>query len=195
MKTKLFIGFLFDDNQIAASKIRNFRLRFDPKFNQMPHTHLGVVEPFLVDSIKVDLIESLKEEIETFYFGREEAPMISFKGLDFMQMKKRNILSLMPSFNQELEFFKELLIDVCHHYEPQTKIANSKKFITLGRFSSGNNLNKALHFAKREFNLEQMKGNSIWLFKKSNSYWEPFECLYHFDEIVSSLLQPAFAKI
>lgn len=195
MKTKLFIGFLFDDNQIASTKIRNFRLRFDPKFKEMPHTHLGVVEPFECESINADMVESLKEEIETFYFQQKEAPMLGFKGLDFMQMKKRNILSLMPSFDQEVEFLKELLIDVCHYYEPKQKIQNSKKFITLGRFHTGNNLNKALHFAKREFNDEQMKGNSIWLFKKTNAEWEPYECLYQFEETVSPLLQPAFAKI
>lgn len=196
MKTKLFIGFIFNKDQLFSQKIKNFRSRFDPKYDTNSFTHLGLVEPFEIENKNIEqLCEVLVEELETFYFEQKDSPIIEFKGIDFIHTKKRSLLSLMPVFNQEHEFLKELLLDICTELSPEEKIKNSKKFLTLGRYQTFLELNNSINHARLEFDSEQGRANSIGIFKQIGSHWEPFFQLIDFDEVHSSLLQPAFAKI
>ena len=136
--SKLFVGFNFCPKGLLSRKITGFRKRFDPKYNQYSFPHMAMLAPFETDDHLIqNLIETLKEELETFYYGNTESPKLGLTGLGVYKHKKRNILYLNPHFDTDLEYCSEIVMDICKdHFNPHVKYKkNSKQFLPLGYLS------------------------------------------------------------
>ena len=190
---KFFVGLNFSNDGLLSRKINGFRKRFDPKYNQYNFPHMAMLAPFEVEDSDVDnLIETLKEEFETFYYGKDEPPMLAFTGVGVYEYKRRNLLYLNPSYDAELTFCSEMVLDICRTFiSKKFKYKeNKKQFLPLGVFRYPNELHVVLENAKIEFeNNSELPVMSISLYEQKMGIWHEKEILVSFEENNDHLLQ------
>lgn len=191
--TKVFVGFNFSSDSIFSRKIVGFRKRFDPKFNHYSFPHMSMLAPIeVLDGDIQDLQETLKEELETFFYGPSQRPKLGFTGIGIYQHKRKNILYLNPHYSTDLEYCSEIVVDICKSFADK-KIKykeNKKQFLPLGVFTNEQDFELVTEQAKLEFtSFNQMPIESISLYYKKMGIWYEKEVLVDFEQNVADLLQ------
>jgi hypothetical protein len=190
---KIFVAFNFSNDGLLSRKITGFRKRFDPKYNHYSFAHMAVLAPFEVEETQIgDLTETLKEEMETFFYGKEERPKLGFTGLGIYENKRKNILYLNPYLNSDLNFCSEVILDVCKSFISKSSKykENKKQFLPLGVFNNPNDLRTILDHAKEEFtNYGELPIKSISVYENRMGIWVEKETLVNFEENLGHFLQ------
>lgn len=190
---KLFVALNFSSDGLLSRKITGFRKRFDPKYNHYNFAHMSMLAPFEVNDRDVlDVAETLKEEIDTFYYGKTERPKLAFTGIGVYEYKRRNILYLNPFYDSDLEFCSEMVLDICKSFiAKDTRYKeNKKQFLPLGVFQNKNELHMVLEHAKEEFQSNsELPIESISLYENKMGIWIEKEVLVNFDKIENQFLQ------
>jgi hypothetical protein len=190
---KLFVAFNFSSRGLMSRKITGFRKRFDPKYNHYSFPHMSMLAPFEVSDISLDeLIETLKVETETFYFGNNSIPNLSFSGLGIYEHKKRNMLYLNPIYNADLQHCSDMVIDICKSFMSKNikYKENKNQFLPLGVFHNISELQIVLEQAKLEFaNNTPLSIDSISIYQSKMGIWFEKEILIDFEENKNQLLQ------
>lgn len=190
--TKYFVGLNFSQNGLLSRKITGFRQRFDPKFNQYSFPHMSMLAPFEVEAENSQaLVETLKEEIETFFYGQPQAPMLAFTGVGVFEYKRRMLLYLNPSYCANLNFCSEMVLDICRSFiSKKVKYKeNKKQFLPLGIFSTHTELHQVMEHAKLEFNSNsELPIISISLYENKSGVWQERETLVNFTENIGQFL-------
>lgn len=189
---KLFVGFDFAENSLLARKVTGFRKRFDPKYKHYSFAHMAMLAPFeALDYQAKDLVETLKEELETFFYGSSDMPKLGFTGLGVYKQKRKNILYLNPHYDVDMEHCLEFVQDLCMAcMAPGIKYkANKVQFLPLGYFNRENELNIVMEQAKAEFaNYGEIPVESISLYEKKGNEWLKRETLINFESKESHFL-------
>jgi hypothetical protein len=190
---KIFVAFNFSSDGLLSRKITGFRKRFDPKFNHYNFAHMAALAPFEVEERLVgELTETLKEEMETFFYGKDERPKIGFTGLGVYEHKRKNILYLNPLLDSDLGYCSEVILDVCKSFIPKSikYKENKKQFLPLGVFHNPNDLHTVLEHAKEEFtNYSELPIESISIYENRMGIWVEKETLVNFEENPGHFLQ------
>lgn len=191
--TKVFISLNFQESGLLSRKIIGFRKRFDPKYNSYSFSHMSVLAPFdMAENRLDDLCETLKEELESFYYGSSSVPKLGFTGLGILQSGKKNILYLNPHYDTDLEYCSEIIKEVCQLFiNKSTKYKpNKKQFLPLGMFKYQSDLDLVLEQAKLEFkNYAEIEIESISLNYKKFGVWVEKEILVNFEKNRTSMLE------
>ena len=192
MTEKLFVGFTFRDDGNLSRKIDSFRRRFDPKYQSHAFPHMSMLAPFEVMPIDLqNLKEELKEEIDTFFFGHENALKLGFKGVDILQSKKYNLLYLNPHYDATLEHCMELVLDICKSFIPRNikYKPNPRQFLPLGKFQSRESLENVIDVIKDEFSVNsEITIEGISLFRKKQGIWSVESNLISFEKVLVPFL-------
>lgn len=190
---KLFVALNFSSDGLLSRKITGFRKRFDPKYNHYNFAHMAALAPFQVEESQVeDLIETLKEEIDSFFYGNTDRPKIGFTGLGIYEHKRKNILYLNPLLDNDLIFCSEMILDICKSFIPKSikYKENKKQFLPLGVFGNIQDLQTVLEHAKEEFtNYSELPIESISLYENRMGIWTEKETLVNFEENQGGFLQ------
>ncbi len=190
---KLFVAFNFSVDGLLSRKITGFRKRFDPKFNHYSFPHMAMLAPFEVaDRDLEDLSETLKEEIETFFYGKRETPKLAFTGVGVFESKRKKLLYLNPYYDIDLVYCSEMVTDICKTYIPKTVRYNENKrqFLPLGVFFRDEELQIVLENAKEEFtHNSELPIESISLYENKMGIWFEKETLVSFEENEKQFLQ------
>ncbi len=196
---KLFVGFNFSSESLLSRKITGFRKRFDPKYNQYSFPHMAALAPFEVyDNDVEDLKETLKEEIDTFYFEKKDSPKLSFNGLGVYEHRKKNILYLNPVYDAELNFLSEMVVEICKSHIPRSirYRENKQQFLPLGIFYHHSELFEVMEQARIEFShSSHLPIKSISLYQSKFGIWQEIETLVSFEENPTSFLQMSMSHI
>ena len=192
MNEKLFVGLTFRSDCNLSRKIDGFRKRFDPKYTQHSFPHMSMLAPFEVRKSDLDeLKEQLKEELDTFYYGEQVAPILAFTGVNFIQTKKFNILYLNPDFTPDFEHCMELVQEICEGFIPRNikYKPNPKQFLPLGSFKESDPLFEVMDAIKEEFSSNsELTLTGISLFKKKFGVWHLEEQLISFGKTQDKFL-------
>ena len=190
---KLFVALNFSNQSVLSRKITGFRKRFDPKYNRYSFAHMAMMAPFETEADQVlNLAETLKEELDTFYYGNNEMPKLGFTGMGVFNHKKKTILYLNPHYGVDLEYCSEIMLDICKDFFPhQYKYkANKTQFLPLGYFQNVMELEPVMEQAKIEFtNFSQIPVASISLYALKNGVWSHIEKLIEFEDNDERFLQ------
>lgn len=190
---KYFVAFNFSSDGLLSRKVTGFRKRFDPKYNQYSFPHMAMLAPFEVQhGLEEDLIETLKEEVETFYFGQDSSPSLAFTGLGVFEHKKKKILYLNPHYCTDLEYLSEMVLEICTSFIPKSLRykPNQKQFLPLGVFLGNNELEMVLDAAKEEFSSNsELPIESISLYENKMGIWYEKEILINFEDTEKQFLQ------
>ena len=190
---KLFVAFNFSSDGLLSRKITGFRKRFDPKYNHYNFAHMAALAPIEVNDNQIeDLSETLKEEMETFFYGKTKRPKLGFTGLGIYEHKRKNILYLNPLLNSDLTYCSEVILDICKSFIPKSikYKENKKQFLPLGVFHNPNDLQTVLEHAKEEFtNYSELPIESISLYENRMGIWSEKETLVNFEENRGHFLQ------
>ncbi len=154
---------------------------------------MSMLAPFEVKTESIsDLVETLKEEIDTFYFGDKTNPMLAFTGVGVYEHKKKSLLYLNPDYDIDLQYCSEMVIDICKSFIPhQVKYkANKHQFLPLGVFKTKEELNLVLDQAKLEFSSNsQLAVESISIYQNKMGIWSEIDVLADFEENNNQFLQ------
>lgn len=190
---KIFIGFNFSTDNLFSRKIVGFRKRFDPKYVQYSFPHMAMLAPIEVKDCDVkDLQETLKEELDTFFYGETALPKLGFTGIGIHQHKRKNILYLNPHYTTDLTYCSEIVTDICKSFSDKAVKykENKKQFFPLGVFSNTHELNIVMEHAKLEFtDFSELPIQSITLYQKQMGVWYEKEVLLDFEPKDTGLLQ------
>lgn len=183
---KLFVAFNFSDKGLLSRKITGFRKRFDPKYKHYNFPHMAMLAPFEIEARNIDdLVETLKEELDTFYYEQKETPKLTFTGIGVYEYKKRNILYLNPTYDPDLEFCSEIVVDICKSFIPNgiKYKENKKQFLPLGFFQYEDELRTVLDQAQIEFSHSSSVAiESMSLYINKNGQWYEKDVLVNFEE-------------
>ncbi len=190
---KFFVGLNFSSDGLLSRKITGFRKRFDPKYNHYCFPHMSMLAPFeIFDRDVDDLAETLKEEMETFFYGKSETPKLAFTGVGVHEYKRRHLLYLNPSYCSDLEFCSEVVLDICKSFIPRSikYKENKRQFLPLGVFSYETELHDVIAHAKTEFQHNgELPIESISLYQNKMGLWVEKEILVNFEENEVRFLQ------
>lgn len=192
--TRLFVAFNFSNSGLLSRKITGFRKRFDPNFNKYSFPHMAMLAPFEVENRDAaeDLAETLKEEMETFFFGVPTTPRLSFQGLGVYEHKRKHILYLKAHYDADLRYCSEIVQEICMSYIPR-KVhykPNKEQFLPLGYFSNLKDLHEVMAHAQVEFrNNSFLPIDSISLYENNMGIWFEKDSLISFEENESTFLQ------
>lgn len=196
---KFFVGLNFSNDGLLSRKILGFRKRFDPKFNQYSFAHMSLLAPFEVDSWDIEnLTETLKEEVESFFYNNFDPPMLAFTGVGIHEYNRKHLLYLNPDYGTDLQYCSDLVQDICYSFiSKRVKYKeNIKQFLPLGIFQNPNDLHVVLENAKMEFqNNGEIPIVSISLYEQKMGIWFEKEVLVSFEENMEQLLQLSKAAI
>ncbi|MAX65555.1 MAG: hypothetical protein CME66_01320 [Halobacteriovoraceae bacterium] len=183
---KLFVALNFSSDGLLSRKITGFRRRFDPKYNQYSFAHMSLLAPFEVfDSDIAELGETLKEEIETFYYDNKTAPKLAFTGVGVHEYKRKQHLYLNPCYNIDLSHCSDMIVDICKSFIPRSVKykENKSQFLPLGVFNNEDDLHTVLEHAKLEFNHNsELTIKSISLYQRRMGIWVENEVLVKFPD-------------
>ncbi|MDH5414970.1 MAG: 2'-5' RNA ligase family protein, partial [Flavobacteriaceae bacterium] len=189
---KFFVGLNFSSDGLLSRKITGFRQRFDPKYNHYSFAHMSMLAPFEVhDQDRQDLIETLKEEMDTFFYEKKETPKLAFTGVGVYEYKRRKLLYLNPLYCSDLNFCSEVVLDICKSFIPRTVRykENKRQFLPLGIFTYDTDLHSVMTHAKTEFeNNSELSIESISLYENKMGIWVEREVLVNFEESESRFL-------
>lgn len=190
---KFFVALNFAENSLLSQKISGFRKRFDPKYRTYSFFHMSLLAPFEVQDNQVEsLKETLKEELDSFFYDVKDAPTLSFTGVDVYAHQKRKILYLNPYYDINLGYCSEIVLDICKSFiKPALNYKqNKKQFLPLGYFSSNEELHKVMEQASLEFRSNgELEIESISLYEKKFGLWVEREVLLSFEKRQESFLQ------
>lgn len=193
MLTKYFVALKFKNDSALYRTIDSFKKRFDPKYNSSSFPNMSMLAPFLINSkSELTLIETLKEEIQTFFYGHEGAMKLDFSGIDIMKHSKNHMLFLNPKNEDNMGYCIDLVQSICEGFIPQSikYKQNKKQLMQLGIFKNSRDLYIALEDLKEQsLTNVGMKVDSIVLMKKSNENWHIQDNLYKFEDKFDELLQ------
>lgn len=183
---KFFVGLNFSGDALLSRKITGFRKRFDPKYSQYNFPHMSMLAPFEVDERDiVALIETLKEEMETFYYGTQALPTLAFTGIGVYEYKRRSLLYLNPCYGADLNFCSEMVLDICRSFISKSSKykENKKQFLPLGIFTNREELHLVMENARVEFHQNsELPITSIALYENKVGLWVEKEILVNFEE-------------
>jgi hypothetical protein len=107
-----FIALRFCETQLAYSKIKSFRSRFDHKSHKGPDLHMSLLPPFDLGRLNVRQLDALIDEEADMALGLlEEYGPLTFNGLDF-SVGNQHMIFLRPELSPELHHFQEGLYDL-----------------------------------------------------------------------------------
>ncbi len=190
---RLFVAFNFSNSGLLSRKITGFRKRFDPNYNKYSFSHMAMLAPFEVEDENIeDLVETLKEEMETFFYGNSTTPKLSFHGLGVHEHKRKQILHLRPHYDADLRYCSEIVLDICTsfiprkvHYKP-----NKEQFLPLGYFTNTKDLQEVMNHAQVEFKTSAtLPIDSISIYQNRMGVWLEKETLISFEENEAAFLQ------
>lgn len=193
MLTKYFVALKFKNDSALYRTIDSFKKRFDPKYKSDSFPNMSMLAPFLMDAKnELTLIETLKEETQTFFYGHEGAMKLDFSGIEIGKYSKSHLLFLNPKNEDNMGYCIDLVQSICESFIPKNVNykQNKKQLMQLGSFKSSSELYFALQDLKEQ-SLTQlgMKVDSIVLMKKSNSNWQTRDNLFKFEDKFDELLQ------
>jgi len=152
-----------------------------------------MLAPFEVADREVDnLVETLKEEMDTFYYGKKSSPKVAFTGVGVHEYKRRHLLYLNPVYETDLEYCCEMVSDICKSFIPRAMKynPNKKQFLPLGIFNDTRELHLVLEQAKIEFNTNgDLHVESIGLFENKHGIWIERDVLVTFETNENNFLQ------
>ena len=195
MSTKLLVALTFQEGHSFTKKIQQFRSRFDEKYQSHKELHLGLVPPFEIsDHVLKDLIETLIEELETFFFDMKDPKQLIFQDIKVHDFKKKKLLYLEPTEDADLEHLEDLMRTICKDYfsgqQPDPHLA--KSFLTIGRFRDDLELQNAYELSRVEFREDvTLPCRSISLFKKHGDLWLEDKILISFPRLEDHFYNPA----
>lgn len=199
MLTRHFVGLTFYSKNLLSRKIDGFKKRYDPKYLEHVDLHMSLLAPFDINSKdQVALKEELEEEVEPFFFGNDEAPYLSFSGVDIHSQGKHNILYMNPNFSDDMNYLMESVRGICESFIPKgvKYKRNKKQFLPLGDFTQLDVLSAVMMRAHNEFDCNgQLFVSSICLFEKKNGVWGVSSELIKFDPPKDHLLHSSFAQL
>jgi hypothetical protein len=191
MYSKFFVALNFNKNSNLSFKIDGFKKRFDDKYMNRPFPHMALLAPFKMRlSDKQALIEELKEEIETFFFGFTQSPSINFKGIGFKELKRQKMIHLNPDLGDDLTHCQDLVTDICKAFIPRDVKykENDQQVVPLGLFYQNDQFMEAVDQAQIEFsNISELLIEGIALYEQKNGKWDKVEDLISF-EVMQSFL-------
>lgn len=189
---KFFVALNFSSESLLSRKITGFRKRFDPKYNHYCFPHMAMLAPFeLSDHSADELAETLKEEMETFYYGKKEAPKLPFTGVGVHEYKRRKLLYLNPQYGTDLQYCSEMVLEICKSFMHNSSgyKENKRQFLPLGMFNHDTELHSVLEHAKLEFqNISELPIESISLYENKMGIWAEKEILVNFEENAGQFL-------
>lgn len=191
--SRLFVAYNFSNSGLLSRKITGFRKRFDPNYNKYSFPHMAVLAPFEIEDRNMgDLAETLKEEMDTFFYGNSTTPKLGFGGLGVYEHKRKKILHLKPQYDADLRYCSEIVLDICTSYIPRSfhYKPNKEQFIPLGYFSNPNELHDVMTHAQVEFKTNStLPIDSISLYERKMGVWFEKEILIDFEENETAFLQ------
>ena len=197
--TKLFVGFNFTPEGLLSRKVTGFRKRFDPKYNQYGFPHMAMLAPFEIhDNDVVDLTETLKEELDSFFYDNKTMPRLDFAGIGVYEHNKKKLLYLNPNFDIDLGYCSEVVLEICKSFIPKTirYKENARQFLPLGIFYNMKDMFEVMEHAKVEFeNNSPLPIESISLYEKKFGIWVEKEVLVSFVENETHFLQMNHATL
>lgn len=189
---KYFVSLNFRADSALSKKIDGFKKRYDPKYRQRAFAHMSLLRPFEISKVdKASLVDELKEELDTFFFGHPSLKL-GFKGVGAFQHKRSNVVYLMPNFSEDLLHCQELVLDICKSFIPLNikYKPNDFQFLPLGYFDDTASLNNVMEQAKLEFSKNsQLSIESINLYEQVNGQWNKVETLMEFENSHDTFLQ------
>jgi 2'-5' RNA ligase len=175
---KFFVSLNFRADSALSKKIDGFKKRYDPKYRQRSFPHMALLKPFEIQpKDKTTMIEELKEELETFFYGHGSLKL-GFKGVGVFQHKRSHVVHLNPVFNEDLEHCQELVLDICKSFIPLNMKyrPNESQFLPLGYFDDHLSLIEVLEQVKLEFSRNsELSIESISLNEYVNGQWNRVE--------------------
>tara|TARA_B100001971_G_C18268008_1_gene596090 strand:- start:26103 stop:26756 length:654 start_codon:yes stop_codon:yes gene_type:complete len=189
---KYFVSLNFRSDSALSKKIDGFKKRYDPKYRQRAFAHMSLLRPFEISAIdRNSLVDELKEEIDTFFFGHTSTKL-GFRGVGVFQHKRSNVVYLMPDFSDDLLHLQELVLDICKSFIPfNIKYKpNDFQFLPLGYFDDVFSLTDVMEQAKLEFTKNsELSIESINLYEQVNGQWNKVETLIEFENSGDTFLQ------
>jgi hypothetical protein len=183
---KIFVGFNFSTECLLSRKIVGFKKRFDPKYNHYSFPHMSMLAPIEVSEGSIeDLQETLKEELDTFFYGGQDTPKLGFTGIGVLQHKRKHMLYLNPLYSTDLEYCSEIVLDICKSFSTKgvKYKENKKQLLPLGFFTNTNELQVIMDHAKLEFtSFNELPIESISLYQKKMGIWFEREVLVNFEQ-------------
>lgn len=193
MLTKYFVALKFKNDSALYRTIDGFKRRFDPKYKSDSFPHMSMLAPFLMDGKNEEaLIETLKEESQTFFYGHEGALKLDFSGIDIAKYSKNHLLFLNPKNEDNMGYCIDLVQAICESFIASniSYKKNKKQLMQLGSFKSSTELYFALEDLKEQsLTNVGMKVDSIVLMKKSNGNWQERDQILKFQDKFDELLQ------
>lgn len=190
---KLFVALNFSNSGLLSRKITGFRKRFDPNYNKYSFPHMAMLAPFEIeDKEVVDLQDTLKEEMETFFYGNSTTPKLTFAGIGVHEHKRNKILYLNPQYDADLNYCSEIVLDICTSYIPRQVHyrPNKQQFLPLGYFGNVRELHDVMAHAQVEFkNNSSLPIDSISLYQSRYGVWFEKDVLIDFEENETTFLQ------
>ncbi len=193
MLTKYFVALKFKNDSALYRTIDGFKKRFDPKYKSDSFPHMSMLAPFLMEpKDELNLIETLKEETQTFFYGHEGAIKLNFSGIDIVKYSKNHLLFLNPMNVDNMGYCIDLVQAICEGFIPNNinYKKNKKQLMQLASFKSSSALYLALEDLKEQsFTNSGMKVDSIVLMKKSYGNWQERDQILKFQDKFDELLQ------
>lgn len=180
-----FIALKFSENSHASSKIKEFRKRFDTKFENLNQNFLAIVPPFSIEfknkEERQNFFTDLADLVEGNLLGLESAKDIEFNGINF-SVGKKGIVALSPIISPDIFYTQE---SIGAYLNEQKVVFHKKKSFTpllvIGRFEGNEFLEAGIDQAKVEFSEAfTMEAKSIVVYEKKNEAWLELNSLYKF---------------
>jgi len=170
--SRYFIGITFHAKSGQAYKVNSFRRRYDPRFGQNAHLHMGIVPSFEIGSKNLEgLISDLQDDLDS-YFCAEPTLDIVFTNFDVFLGGKSNFLYLKGRCPIDLIHAQEGCVELCQKYgnivkEGGKQEVDFRPIMPIGRFVASHQLHFAIETLKREFEFPfSLKATGISLFEK-----------------------------
>ena len=187
-----FIGLTFHQNFVQFKKIDSFRKRFDSHYPLCKILQMTILPPFELNSPRDEktVLDSLEEELESFFHGVNAPIKINFDGLDISSGPKK-MISLRPTIPSDLRFAQETISDILSHYEVRYKRKGNTFydcFLPVGRTLVNDQLHFAINQAREEFTFPLgLFASSITLFQKCSKHWPAVKRVYQFNSDIHEI--------
>lgn len=180
------IALKFSENSHASFKIKEFRKRFDTKYENLNQNFLSIVPPFSIEfknkEERQNFFNNLADVIDDNLTGLESANEIEFNGINF-SVGKKGILALSPIISPDIFYTQESISaylseeNVTYHKKKQSFVP----LLVIGRFEGNEFLEAGIEQAKIEFaEAFSMQATALVVYEKKNDTWLEINNLYKF---------------
>lgn len=180
------IALKFSENSHASFKIKEFRKRFDTKFEHLNQNFLSIIPPFSIEfknkEEKQTFFSDLADLVEGNLLGLESVKDVEFNGINF-SVGKKGILALSPIISADIFYTQE---SINGYLSEQNVVFQKKKqsfvpLLVIGRFDGNDFLEAGIEQAKLEFSEAfTMEASAIVVYEKKNDVWLELNSLYKF---------------